>query len=83
MAGNPLEMVTQLQTIIKELNTLPPAPVILGAVSRKVQQAICDEVKRRGPSARYLALMAERGFDEEFARKLHAATFELETGANA
>lgn len=64
-----------------DLDALPPAPVVVGAATRLLQRAICEEVARRGPSAKYMQLMREAGYDDDFSARLHAAIFEVETGA--
>jgi hypothetical protein len=81
VSSNPFEAVKNVQGFLEALRDLPPAPVVVGAISRLAQRAIVAEVAARGPSQRYLALMGERGFDEVFSRELHRAIFDLETGA--
>ena len=64
----------QLNEFIGGLSTLaermPPAPVIIGALSRLVRDAVVAEAKRRGPSLDYLANMNGAGYSEEQARAI-------------
>ncbi len=53
------------------LRDLPPAPVIIGAASRMVADAVGKELQRRGPSAGFMAAAAASGLDEPSALRLH------------
>jgi hypothetical protein len=52
------------------LRDLPPAPVILGAASRMVADAIAKELTHRGPSPGFLAACSAAGVDDARAHVL-------------
>lgn len=80
MAG-PLDGIAAMGAFVQTLKDMPPAPVVLHALARLVQREVVKEAKRRGPSTKYIEMMKAQGFKEEYARELHCAIFDLETGA--
>lgn len=53
------------------LRAMPPAPVVIGALTRVAADAIAGELRRRGPSARLVDLCAAHGLDESVAAELY------------
>jgi hypothetical protein len=52
------------------LHAMPPAPVVIGALTRVVADAIAGELRRRGPSTRFADLCEARGLDPAVAAEL-------------
>jgi hypothetical protein len=64
-------IVDALRGVPQMIRDLPPAPIIAGAASRMVADALSKELLRRGPSAGFLAATAAAGLDDAVALQLH------------
>jgi hypothetical protein len=63
-----VDAVAKLPGIMRDL---PAAPVIMGAASRMVADAIAHELTRRGPSPGFLSVAQAAGLDDLTANQLH------------